>query len=158
MLFDPSTLLTPEAVALEVEAPNRDSAIRAATGLLDPHPAILDAEGFTQAVLAREWLHSTALPCGVAFPHARKSLVQDVVLSAIRMREAIPFDGIPVRLVFVIGTPPDRTADHLALLAWLAKKMSDATIREQLLAARTPQEFCICLSGASIPSEAASHE
>jgi mannitol/fructose-specific phosphotransferase system IIA component (Ntr-type) len=158
MSFDPSSLLTPGAVSLDVNMPNSDAAIRAAASLLSFHPAILDAEGFTQAVLAREWLHSNALPCGVAFPHARKSFVRDVVLSAMRLQPAVVFNGIMVRLIFVIGTPPDRTEDHLALLAWLAKKMSDATLRDQLLTARTTREFCDCLSGSPVQAGLASHE
>jgi len=148
MSFDPTSLLDPKAVSLDVDVPNRDAAIRMATGLLGGHPAIPDVESFTEAVLAREWLHSTALPCGAAFPHARKSFVRDIVLSAVRLHPAVQFDGVTVRLVFVIGTPPDRTADHLALLAWLAKKIGDSTLRDRLLAARTPAEFCDCLAGA----------
>lgn len=158
MSFDPSSLLVPKAVSLDADVPNRDAAIRLAARLLGPHPAMLDMEGFTEAVLAREWLHSTALPCGAAFPHARKSLVRDMVLSAVRLLPPVSFDGVMVRLVFVIGTPPDRTADHLALLAWLAKKIGDATLRGRLLAARTPAEFCESLTGASIQPQVASHE
>ncbi len=149
MLFLPSSLLIPEAVHLDLIVPDRDSAIHAAAALLGNHPGILDADEFARAVLEREHLHSTALPCGVAFPHARKPIVRDMVLSAVRLQTAVPFDDIMVRLVFLIGTPPNRTADHLALLAWLAKKMGDEAVRNRMLDAHTPQEFCDCLSDAA---------
>ncbi len=157
MPLDCLSLLTPDWVDLEVDAADRDAAIRAAARLLSRNPSIRDAEVFTQAVLARERLHSTALPNEVAFPHARSVVVQDVVVAAIRLRSAVDFDGSRVRLVFVIGTPPERTADHLALLAWLAKRMSVASVRDSLFAAGTPQEFCAALAGSNVPSGLASH-
>lgn len=146
MLLDCSTLLQPGAVSLDVSVPDRDTAIRYATGLLKNDPAVLDLEGFTKAVLARERLHSTALPVGVAFPHTRKSVVQNVVLSALRLKPAVSFEGVMVHLIFVIGSPANRTADHLSVLAWLAKKMADAALLNQLLNVETPEGFCELLA------------
>lgn len=131
---------------MDVSVPDRDTAIRYATGLLKNDPAVLDLDGFTESVLAREHLHSTALPVGVAFPHTRKSMVQNVVLSALRLKPAVSFEGVMVHLIFVIGSPANRTADHLSVLAWLAKKVADAALLNQLLSVETPTDFCELLA------------
>ena len=136
-------LLAPSVVQLDLHAENAEEAIRAVTGLLASRPEVRDAARLADAVLEREKLSSTALGHGVAFPHARTAEVSGIVVAAGRSREGVLFNGSGERVhfLFVIGTPPDRVAQYLALVGRLARLLKEETIRAELLAARTAEEF-----------------
>ena len=102
-----------------------------------------DCTRLADAVLEREKLSTTALGHGVAFPHARTAEVSGIVVAAGRSREGVKFGGSDERVhfLFVIGTPPDRVAQYLALVGRLARLLKEEAVRAQLLAATTPEEF-----------------
>ena len=141
MSQDPSSLLDVDAILLDADVTDRDAAIHLAATRLAALGAIDSHAGFTSAVIDRESLHSTALPCGIAFPHARSPLVRRLAFAVLRPISPLSFDGTPVSLVFLIATPPDRTADHLALLAWLSRRASDPDQRSRWLNTATPQDW-----------------
>lgn len=136
-------LLAPSVVELDLHAENEDDAIRSVTGLLVNRPEVKDCARLAEAVLEREKLSSTALGHGVAFPHARTAEVSGIVIAAGRSREGVLFGGSGERVhfLFVIGTPPDRVAQYLALVGRLARLLKEEAIRAQLLAATTAEEF-----------------
>lgn len=138
-----SDLLVPSAVELDLTAANEEEAILSTAALLKVNPAVKDARALAGLVLEREKLSSTSLGHGVAFPHARTNLVSDIVLAVGRSREGVVFrdSGLRVNFVFVIGTPPDRVPQYLALVGRLARLLRDDAVRADLLAANTPEEF-----------------
>ena len=146
-----SELLVPSAVQLDLPAQNEEDAIRTLTGLLVPNPACRDAAGLAAQVLEREKLSSTVLGYGVAFPHARTTLVTDIVVAIGRSREGVEFrdPGQRVNFLFVIGTPPDRVAQYLALVGRLARLLRDDALRTRMLDAATPEEFLAPLRSAA---------
>ncbi len=146
-----SNLLVPSAVQLDLPAQNEAEAIRALTGLLGSNPAVKNAGELATQVLEREKLSTTALGHGVAFPHARTTLVTDIVVTAGRSREGVLFrdSGQRVNFLFVIGTPPDRVAQYLALVGRLARLLRDDALRAHLLAAATVEEFLAPLRSAA---------
>ena len=146
-----SDLLVPSAVRLDLPAQNEDDAIRAMTGLLRANPSVKDAAALATQVLEREKLSTTALGHGVAFPHARTTLVSNIVVAAGRSREGVLFrdSGQRVHFLFVIGTPPDRVAQYLALVGRLARLLRDDALRARMLAAETAEEFLAPLRDAA---------
>lgn len=136
-------LLVPSVVQLDLQAANEEDAIRSVAGLLAHNPAVRDCARFAEQVLERERLSTTALGHGVAFPHARTSEVTQIVIAVGRSREGIPFrgSGERVHFLFVIGTPPDRVAQYLALVGRLARLVKEDALRDQLLAATTAEAF-----------------
>lgn len=146
-----SDLLVPSAVQLDLRAQNEEEAIRAVTGLLGSNPAVRDPDALATQVLEREKLSTTALGHGVAFPHARTTLVTGIVVAAGRSREGVLFrdSGQRVHFLFVIGTPPDRVAQYLALVGRLARLLRDDALRAQMLAATTVEEFLLPLRSAT---------
>ncbi len=134
----PTSLLTSERVLLDVRAADEAAAIRAVTAVFNGSP---------DEVIAREKLSSTALCCGVAFPHARTELVQEIVVAAGRSVAGVPFTGGKelVHFVFVIGTPPNRAAQYLAFVGTLARALRGESVRQQLLTAATADDFVAVL-------------
>ncbi len=130
-------LLTPSQVTLTLAADDEEAAIRAVTGLLAGHPAVVNVDRLAAEVLEREKLSPTAVGYGVAFPHARTEQVREIVIAAGRSRDGVVFQGADERVhfFFVIGTPPDRATQYLALVARLARLLKNEAVRERLMAA-----------------------
>ena len=145
-----SELLIPAAVMLDLRASDEEEAIRAVTEQLAGNPAVRNAGRLAADVLEREKLSSTALGHGVAFPHARTAEVTDIVVAVGRSAEGVVFrgSGERVHFLFVIGTPPDRVAQYLALVGRLARLLKNDAVRAQLLAAATVEEFLVPLRSA----------
>ncbi len=145
-----SELLVPSVLQLDLTAPDEEKAIRAVTATLSGHPAVKDVGRLAALVLEREKLSTTALGHGVAFPHARTAEVTQIVIAIGRSREGVLFReaGQRVNFLFVIGTPPDRVAQYLALVGRLARLLKEETMRAQLLAATTAEEFLTPLRSA----------
>ena len=94
-------------------------------------------------MLAREQTHPSVVEHGVAFPHARTDLVDEIVTGVGRSRAGIPFGENQQRahLIFVIGVPERLLSDYLICVGTLARLVKDETVRSRLLNAQTPREF-----------------
>ena len=122
-------------------APGRkDDVIASLVELLSRSSTLRDPGRFLADVLARERLVTTGVGHGVAFPHAKSEAVSGVVFAFGRATEDVDFgalDGLPVRLVFLIGAPrqmePSRI--YLNLMARLSFLMRNESNRKLLLSA-----------------------
>ena len=143
-------LLVPSVLDLDLTARDEEDAIRAVTARLSGHPSVKDAARLATQVLEREKLSSTALGHGVAFPHARTAEVTQIVVAIGRSPGGVLFRDAPqpVNFLFVIGTPPDRVAQYLALVGRLARLLKEEAVRHQLLAATSADEFLTPLRSA----------
>jgi mannitol/fructose-specific phosphotransferase system IIA component (Ntr-type) len=118
----------------------RDSAIREVVAGWSGHPSVPGPlEAVAAAILNREALMSTALPNGIAFPHARSALVVAPVAAVGRCEVPVSFGEVPVWLIIAIATPPSQTMEHLQLLSWLTRRCGDATVMKHLREASTPE-------------------
>jgi PTS system nitrogen regulatory IIA component len=107
------------------------------------------AEQIFERLLERERLGSTGLAGGVALPHARVAGIERSRGAFLRLATAVEFDaldGNPVDLVFALLVPENASAEHLELLATLARIFNDAGLRERLREA-DPQEAMAILVG-----------
>lgn len=151
MTVSPIALLSSERVLLDLHADDEAGAIRTVTAAFAGHPGVTDASKLASEVIDRERLSSTALGCGVAFPHARTVLVKEIIVAVGRSVEGVPFTGSsePVHFIFVIGTPPDRAPQYLALVGTLARLLRSDATRQKLLAAATADDFVAVLRNAA---------
>jgi mannitol/fructose-specific phosphotransferase system IIA component (Ntr-type) len=109
---------------------------------------IAKPEAFLEQVLARERTHPSVVENGVAFPHARTDLLDEIVIGVGRSRAGIPFGENRQRghLIFVIGVPERMLSDYLVCVGTLARLVKDETIRSRLVNADTPREFVEALT------------
>src|SRR4029077_17408366 len=103
---------------------------------------------FLEQVFAREQAHPSVVENGVAFPHARTDLVDEIVIGVGRSRAGISFGENQQRahLIFVIGVPERLLSDYLVCVGTLARLVKDEMIRSRLLNADTPHEFIEALT------------
>ena len=147
-----SELLDEKQVILRLRSRKLPNALREIIQVLAQNRKIDDAEKFLQQVLAREREHLSVVENGVAFPHARTDLVDEIVIGIGRSRAGIPIgvDQQRARLIFVIGVPERLVNDYLVCVGTLARLVRDDATRSRLLHAETPREFIEPLTAESL--------
>lgn len=142
-----SRLLTHDRIVLDLAAADRDAVMHRIANLLGgrDHP---ESELF-EALRRREIGSSTALGDGVAIPHTRVEPLDRPRAAFIATRHGVDFhapDGAPVDLFFALLVPAHATSEHLAILAEIAECFGDATLRDLLRNARSPERVLAILS------------
>jgi len=136
-------LLDEKQVILALRSRKVPNALREIIELLAQNGKIQNPQAFFEKVLAREEAHVSVVENGIAFPHARTDLVDEIVLGMGRSRAGIPFggNGVRARLIFVIGVPERLVNDYLICVGTLVRLVREDAIRSALLRAQTPREF-----------------
>jgi fructose PTS system EIIBC or EIIC component len=145
-------LLTEQQVVLRLRSRKPLNAIREIVDVLADTGKIGNADAFLEQVLARERTHPSVVENGVAFPHARTDLVDEIVVGVGRSRAGIPFSQNQQRahLIFVIGVPERLLSDYLICVGMLARLVRDEPIRSTLLNVEMPREFVSALTADSL--------
>jgi mannitol/fructose-specific phosphotransferase system IIA component (Ntr-type) len=145
-------LLDERQVILRLRSRKPANAISEIVQLVAHTGKIANPEAFLEQVLARERTHPSVVEHGVAFPHARTDLVDEIVIGVGRSRAGISFSENQPRahLIFVIGVPERLLSDYLVCVGTLARLTQNETIRSKLLSAETPREFVDALTGETL--------
>jgi mannitol/fructose-specific phosphotransferase system IIA component (Ntr-type) len=138
-----SDLLKKEHIDLALKAATQAEALRELAGLLVANNEISDSENFLKEVRERERTSSTLTEYGVAFPHARTELVDQIVLGIGRSEAGIPWNesGDLAHLIFLIGVPQKMLNDYLIVIGAIARATKDDPLRTLLLHAESVAEF-----------------
>lgn len=140
-------LLDEQHVVLELAAGTRDAALREIVAKMQ----LAQPEAFLREVIAREELHTTLMPNGVALPHARTNLLERIVLGIGRSDGGVTFgEGERAQLIFVIGVPQRMINDYLICVGGLARLVRDDETRAALLRSATAAEFVELLRAGSL--------
>jgi PTS system nitrogen regulatory IIA component len=100
----------------------------------------LEAAEVTASLAAREALGSTGTGNGIAVPHARLDGLSGLAGLFVRLERPIDFaaiDGKPVDLVFLLLSPAQGPAAHLAALAAMSRRLRDGAVAAGLRRGRT---------------------
>lgn len=132
-------LTAPELVLVDLKASDRVDATRQLAQTLADAGRVTDLEQFLADVAAREEQMATGIPGGIGLPHARSAAV---TVPSLAIGRVVDGNGIdwgapdgPANLVFLIAAPTTGEADHLTILAALARKLVHVSFRESLLEA-----------------------
>ncbi|MBI4327483.1 MAG: PTS sugar transporter subunit IIA [Chloroflexi bacterium] len=132
------------------ELQERDTAgvIKELSQALQLESCIPDLLPFYHAALNREFLTSTALSQGLAFPHARLGGLQQLWFALGRSADPIIWGSkgaLPVRLVFLVAVPSTDATSYLHLLSGLSRLGKENQYLEDLLTAKSPEEMVAIL-------------
>jgi mannitol/fructose-specific phosphotransferase system IIA component (Ntr-type) len=142
MAVDLNDLLDERHVTLQLRARKPPNALREVVQLLAATGKIDNPQKFLAQVLAREAKIPSPVQYGVAFPHARTDVVDQIVIGIGRSRAGIPFaDGRRAQFIFVIGVPQQLINDYLICVGTLARIVADEVTRTALFQAETPRQF-----------------
>ena len=136
-------LLDPKHVVLDLRGNTAAEAVWEIIELLRESGELRKAKEFFEAVMEREEKSSTVANGGVAFPHARTELVQQILLGIGRSRRGISFHGKEnrVHLIFLIAVPQQMVNDYLICVGGLARRLNNESTRLALLEAASAAEL-----------------
>ncbi|HSX12340.1 MAG TPA: PTS sugar transporter subunit IIA [Rhabdochlamydiaceae bacterium] len=138
-----------QIVFLNVES--RNVALSQLVDTLDAAGKLLDKQAFYQAILEREKIVSTGIGIEVAIPHAKLAGYHDFFIAiGIQKQPGLEWnaiDGLPVRIIFMIGGPENRQTQYLKILSLITMAIKDEERRKRLLKAQTPKEVIEAFQG-----------
>ncbi|RMD85314.1 MAG: PTS sugar transporter subunit IIA [Candidatus Dadabacteria bacterium] len=144
-------ILDPRHIVLDLKGgTKREVLARLAAPIVETHPS-LDHEKLVDVLVRREEISTTAIADGIAIPHGKMILGEEVIAGFGRSREGIDFasvDGNPTHLFFLLVSPESHPSLHLRWLAHLAVLLKDPGLRQALLDAATPEEVLAAIDQA----------
>ncbi|MFI9105547.1 fructose-specific PTS transporter subunit EIIC [Streptomyces fildesensis] len=131
-----SGYLTGQTVKEQLDASDKESAIREMAEMLATTGKVADVDALVAVALAREAQGTTGLGEEIAIPHAKTDAVTSPLVGFARSADGIDWgslDGTKAKLVFMISVPEAAAGDeHLRILAQLSRKLMDAGFRDRL--------------------------
>ncbi len=128
----------------ELESTTRDGAIEELAGAMQEHGFIEDAKVMTDLALDREAILSTAVDCGIAYPHVRGVEGGGLTLAMGLSRKGIQWGDDhddPAHFVFFFVIPTAVSAFYLKLLAGLTETFVVDANRNQMLEVGSMEEM-----------------
>ena len=140
-------LVDPKQISLSLRAKTQEDAMGEIVDLLMAAGKIDNPEKFLQEVRAREATNSTYAADGIAFPHARTKLVDQIVLAIGRSEAGIAWTGKGelAHLIFLIAVPERLISDYLVVVGAIARATKDRPLRTLLFHAEDVDEFIATL-------------
>lgn len=122
-MSDQQPVSTPDLIRLEVSAADQRAVVATLLEVLEGAGRLLDADAVRDDLMAREAAGSTAIPGGVAIPHARTPGVSSRTVVMLGLTSQIEWsaDAPPVDLILALFTPAGDSDGYLTLLASLTR-------------------------------------
>ena len=139
----PSPLITADLVDLDLAATDKDTAIASLAARLHAAGRVTDVDQFLVDIALREEQMATGLEGGIGIPHCRSVAVTEPTLAFGRSTAGVDFgapDG-PAHLIFLIAAPAGGGADHMSVLAALARRLVRKAFKQTLTEATDPADL-----------------
>ena len=124
------------------------SVIQELSQVLQREKRIPDLLPFYHAALNREFMVSTNMEAGMAFPHARLPALKEVAFAFGRSDQPLGWGSKAsgaVRLVFLLAVPATDATQYLLLISGLARLAKDGRLVAELHAARNASQVLAVL-------------
>lgn len=128
-------LLNPKLAILNLQANDKDSAIREMADMMADQGIVNNEEEFIKSIWDRENQTTTGIGDGIAMPHARNKNINKAAVLFAKSENGIDFkslDGKPVHLFFMIAAPEGADNAHLQALAKLSSLLIDPEFVDEL--------------------------
>ena len=139
-----SELLSEDRIKVPLGGQSKDDLLRELVDLVAPtaEPAAKDA--ILAAVREREQLLSTGIGAGVAIPHGKTPVVDQLLMAAGVAARPLDFDaldGQPVELFFLLVGPESASGAHIKALSRISRLLRREQLRNSLRAVKSRREF-----------------
>jgi fructose-specific phosphotransferase system IIA component len=135
-------ILKPQNIKIPLAATQKTDAIRELVDLLTANGEVADSKKVLDSVLDREATRTTGIGNGLAIPHGKCNGTDHLVMAIGRPATPIDFqaiDGRPVTIIWLLTSPPDKTAPHIHALARISRLMTIDKFRHALAEAKDAQ-------------------
>lgn len=137
-------LLSLERVRIPLRARTKEQLLAELVEVVSRGLPAAAAEAVLASVREREQVLSTGIGEGVAIPHGKTPVVEQLLMAAGVTDQPVDFDaldGEPVRLCFVLVGPDSAAGAHVRALSRISRLLRRAPLRDALRAAASPEEF-----------------
>lgn len=141
-LVDLATYLHPDRVVFLTGTPSKRDALLYIAEVTAAQFPPKDRAAYIKAIFDREDVTSTGIGNGVAIPHARLPSLPGCLITVAICLGGIDFcsrDAKAVNLVVMIAARDRDRSEHLRVLASVAARLQDESLRGRLLGARSAQ-------------------
>ena len=138
-----STILTTETISISLKGSTKIEIINELLDILVAAKKITDREAAYKAIVDREEKMSTGMKHGIAIPHGKSDTVQDLVACIGISENPVDFDSLdhePSRIFIMTLSSSEKTGPHLQFLAEISLLFKSADKRNEIIAAKTPEE------------------
>lgn len=126
----------------EINAKNHADALTEIGKLTGDAGFVENGDSFSEALLQREALGSTAVGSGLAFPHARNIRACGLTLTIAVSIKGIDFgDGEKVKLIFASAVPPQTSMFYMELVAKIARYFGRPENVQKMIECKTADEM-----------------
>ena len=141
-----------QSIKLDLAGTSTDEVLQELIGLLGLDET--NQQTLLKMLKRREELGSTGIGRGIAIPHCRSLVVQDLKVAFGRKASGLDFnalDGKPVQFCFLIVAPPLEVSNqYLPVLGKIAQFSKEADVPGRLLSLSEPAEFLALLDEKNI--------
>jgi PTS system nitrogen regulatory IIA component len=138
------TVITPDTIDLHLRGSTKEEIINELLDILVRTGKIQDREAAFSAVMEREEKMSTGMKHGIAIPHGKSAVIQDLVACIGVSEKPVDFDSLdqePCRIFIMTLSPVEKTGPHLQFLAEVSLLFKSAEKRAEILEAKSPDEI-----------------
>jgi mannitol/fructose-specific phosphotransferase system IIA component (Ntr-type) len=138
-----------------LRGPDAASVIQELSQALQREKRVADLLPFYHAALNHEFLVSSDMEAGMAFPHARLPGLKELVFAVGRSKAPLDWGSkstSSVKLVFLIAVPATDSTQYLLLVSGLARLAKDHRLVEELHAAHDPSQILQALQQIKLQS------
>jgi PTS system nitrogen regulatory IIA component len=137
-----SDLMDVELVDLDLPAGGTEAVLSCMVDRMHAAGVIGNKEDALGRLVEREKVMSTGIGGGIAIPHARTPGVTRTVVVLGRSVAGVEFDAVdgkPVEVVFLILGPPESSAEHVKVLARIARLVKQPEFHAAVLQAESAE-------------------
>lgn len=136
--------LKKEHIKVFLKAKNKQDAIRELVNMIVTDKSEQQKDEILKAFMDREEISSTGIGHGIAIPHARKNVFEDLIAACGLAEDPIDFNSLdkkPVKVIFLILCPNDLPGLQIRFLARASRLLNDKHLREKLFICQSKDEI-----------------
>jgi mannitol/fructose-specific phosphotransferase system IIA component (Ntr-type) len=148
---------SPDLIVPQLRGHDAAAVIQELSQALQRENRLTDLLPFYHAALNREFMVSTDMEAGMAFPHARLPALKELSFAFGRSAQPLVWGAkstSPVRLVFLSAVPATDSTQYLAVVSGLARLAKDDRLVQKLHAAQDVCEIMDVLKQVELRSSA----
>jgi PTS system nitrogen regulatory IIA component len=146
----PLAIITSDTITFNLKGKTKETIINELLNMLEVQGKLLNRDIALKDLMEREQTMSTAIPNGIAIPHAKTTAVQELTIAIGIKKSGIDFDSPledKTRIIILAIAPPDESKLLYGFLLAITASLNDDALRLKILAAQTPDEIVELLQG-----------
>ena len=136
-------ILSENRIKIPLANTEKEKIIEEMVGVIADSVKLENKAEILKAVLDREAVMSTGVGDEVAIPHGKTESLNEIIAALGITKDPIDFNSLddkPVRLVWLLIGPQDKTGPHLKALSRISRLMHKKEFRERLIQTKTPKD------------------